>query len=105
MADVLIRAGADANAANDFGMTPLSHACTNGSAALVELLLKAGANPNTAIATGETPLMTCAASGSAAAVRMLLARGAAVNAEEPSQHQTALMWAAAERHAGRRRRC
>ena len=28
-------------------MTPLSRACTNGSAPLVELLLKAGANPNT----------------------------------------------------------
>ena len=43
--------------------------------------------------------MTCASSGAAAAVKMLLARGAAVNAAEPSQHQTALMWAAAERHA------
>ena len=46
--------------------------------------------------------MTCARSGSAAAVRMLLARGADVNAAEPSQHQTALMWAAAERHRRRR---
>ena len=43
--------------------------------------------------------MTCAATGAAAAVKMLLARGAAVNAAEPSQRQTALMWAAAERHA------
>jgi ankyrin repeat protein len=42
--------------------------------------------------------MTCAASGSEDAVRMLIARGADVNAKEPSEHQTALMWAAAERH-------
>ena len=35
-ADLLIRAGANANTANDFGMTPLSRACTNGSAPLVE---------------------------------------------------------------------
>jgi ankyrin repeat protein len=97
-ADVLLRAGADANTANDFRMTPLSEACTNGSAALVRLLLKAGANPNTAIATGETPLMTCAKTGSVDAVRLLIEYGAAVNAKEPSQNQTALMWAAAERH-------
>jgi len=98
IADLLIRAGADPNAANDFRITPLSLACTNGSGPMVDLLLKAGANPNTAIATGETPIMTCAASGNAEAVRMLANRGADVNAKEPSQHQTALMWAAAERH-------
>jgi uncharacterized protein len=97
-ADLLLRAGADANAANDFRMTPLSGACINGNAALVRLLLKSGATPNTAIATGETPLMTCAKSGSADAVRMLIEYGAAINAKEPTQNQTALMWAAAEHH-------
>ena len=97
-ADLLLRAGADANAANDFGMTPLSQACTNGSGALVRLLLKSGANPNTAIATGETPLMTCARSGSVDGIKILLEYGAAINAKEPSQNQTALMWAAAEHH-------
>jgi len=97
-ADLLIRAGADANAANDFLMTPLSQACTNGSAAFVDLLLKAGANPNTPVATGVPPIMTCARSGSADAVRILLARSADPNAKEPSQNQTALMWAAAEHH-------
>jgi len=91
-AELLLRAGADANAANAFRMTPLSLACTNASVAAVELLLKAGANPGTPIATGETPIMTCAASGNAEAVRMLIARGADVNAKEPSQNQTALMW-------------
>jgi ankyrin repeat protein len=98
-AELLLKAGADANAANDFGMTPLSQACTNASAALVRLLLKSGANPNTAIATGETPVMTCAKTGSVDAVRQLLEFGAAINAKEPAQNQTAVMWAAAERHA------
>ena len=42
--------------------------------------------------------MTCARTGSADAVQMLIEYGAAVNAKEPSQNQTALMWAAAERH-------
>jgi ankyrin repeat protein len=95
-ADLLLGAGADANAANDFRMTPLSQACTNGSDAFVRLLLKSGANPNTAIATGVTPLMTCARSGSVDAVKRLLEYGAAIEAKEPDQHQTALMWAAAE---------
>jgi ankyrin repeat protein len=97
-AELLVRAGADANAANDLRMTPLSQACTNGSAAFVNLLLQAGAHPDTPIATGETPLMTCARAGAAVAVRALLVRGADVNAKEPTQHQTALMWAAAEQH-------
>ena len=97
-AGLLLSAGADANAANDFQMTPLVEACTNVNSALVRLLLKSGANPNTAIATGETPLMTCARSGSADAVRMLIEYGAAVNAKEPAENQTALMWAATERH-------
>lgn len=97
-ASLLLTAGADANTANDFRMTPLSEACTNGSAAFVRLLLKSGAKPNTPIATGETPLMTCAKTGNAAAVRLLVEYGADVNAKEPSQNQTAIMWAAAERH-------
>jgi ankyrin repeat protein len=97
-AELLIRAGADANLANDFRMTPLSRACTNGNAQLVDVLLKAGANPNTPIGTGETPLMTCARAGRPEAVRMLLVHGADVNAKEPNQNQTALMWAAAEQH-------
>jgi uncharacterized protein len=99
MGTLLVGAGADANAANDFKMTPLAQACTNGSAEFVDLLLKAGANPNTPIGTGETPLMTCARTGSADAVKMLLVHGADANAKEPNQNQTALMWAAAQRHA------
>ncbi len=98
-AKLLLDAGADANLANDFRMTPLSQACTNADPAFVHVLLKSGAKPNTPIATGEMPLMTCAKTGSVDAVRMLIEYGADVNAKEPTQNQTALMWAAAERHA------
>ena len=45
--NVLVRAGANVKAANRYGVTPLSLACTNGSGRMVELLLKAGADPNT----------------------------------------------------------
>ncbi len=98
-AKLLLDAGADPNLANDFKMTPLSQACTNASPEFVRLLLKSGANPNTAIATGETPLMTCARTGSVDAVKRLVEFGANIEAREPKEGQTALMWAAAEHHA------
>jgi ankyrin repeat protein len=98
IADLLIRAGARVNAANDIGVTPLFLACTNRSAAMVEKLLAADANPNAALLSGETVLMTCSRTGEIRAVTALLARGANVNAKERSHDQTALMWAAAQRH-------
>jgi len=96
---LLIGAGAKANVANDFGVTPLSLACTNASAPMVDLLLRSGADPSAALPTGETPLMTAARSGNAGVVKSLIERGAEVNAKENSRGQTPLMWAAAEEHA------
>src|SRR5262249_4316962 len=98
IADLLIRAGAKANAANDLGATPLHLACINRSAAMVARLLAAHADANARLLNGETALMTCARAGDAPAVKTLLAAGAAVNAVEHEHHQTALMWAVAERH-------
>jgi ankyrin repeat protein len=92
---MLVRAGADVNAANDYGVTPLSAACASGSTAIVELLLASGAKPNTANAAGETPLMIAARTGAADAVRALVKAGAAIEAREVSRGQTALMWGAA----------
>ncbi len=98
MADLLIRAGARAQVANDLGATPLHLACTNRSAPMVERLLAAGAHARAVLLSGETVLMTCARAGGAGAVQALLAHGAEVNAKEREHHQTALMWAAAQRH-------
>ncbi|MDQ1471007.1 MAG: uncharacterized protein QOJ99_2487 [Bryobacterales bacterium] len=98
----LVHAGADVKAANRYGLTPLSIACTNGNGAMVELLLKAGADPNTVLPGGETVLMTAWRTGRVEAVNALIAHGAKVNAKEPRGGQTALMWAAAEgKRAGR----
>ena len=98
--DVLIHAGANVNAANDLGVTPLWLASTHEDAALVTRLLRAGADPNAAHMSGESPLMAAARTGRVPAVRALLAYGADVNAKEPAHDQTALMWAAANRHPG-----
>ena len=76
-------------AANRYGVTPLSLACTNGNAAMVELLLKAGADPNTTLPGGETALMTAARTGKVGGREALLAHGADVNAKEAKRGQTA----------------
>jgi uncharacterized protein len=98
LVSLLLTAGAQADAADDTGITPLYLACLNRRGPMVQALLNAGANANAALVTGETVLMTCARAGEAAGARGLLARGANVNAKEPAHGQTALMWAAAQRH-------
>jgi ankyrin repeat protein len=92
----LVKAGADVKAANRYGVTPLSMACTNGNGDMVELLLRAGADSNTMLPGGESALMTAARTGRVEAVNALIAHGAKVNYKEPRGAQTALMWAAAE---------
>lgn len=97
-AAALLQAGADVNAADDHGVTALALACENASATLVARLLAAGANPDGAQSNGLTPLMTAARTGNVAVVQALLSHGATVNATTTRTHETALMWAVAERH-------
>src|SRR5262245_15133365 len=66
--DVLLRAGATADAADDTGATPLYLACLNRQGTIVDRLLQARANPNAALVSGETALMTCARTGETAGV-------------------------------------
>ena len=99
-ADLLLRAGAKPNGANDLGVTPLWAAGENGNAAMVRKLLDAGANPNAPLPAGETPLMVAARSGYTEVVELLAAKGADVNARG-TRGQTALMWAASQRQAYR----
>ena len=74
IATLLIRAGADVNATDDHGVTPLSLACLNANAAMVDGLLKAGARADSALASGETALMTAARTGQMDAVKLLLGK-------------------------------
>ena len=96
-ADLLLRAGARPDAANDLGATPLWAASQNGSSAMVRRLLEAGANPNAALLSGETPLMVAARGGYPKVVELLLTKGANLNARG-ARAQTALMWAVAQKH-------
>jgi ankyrin repeat protein len=96
-ADVLLKAGARVNAANDLGATPLWLASQNGSEIMTRRLLDAGANPNLALLSGETPLMVAARTGNPSVARMLLEKGANINARA-TRDQTALMWAVAQKH-------
>jgi ankyrin repeat protein len=88
----LLKSGANPDAANRYGVTPLSLAAENASAPMIQALLQAGAHPTNTI------LMDAARTGNAEIVRMLLTRGADANARETSLGETALMWAAAENH-------
>ena len=96
--DELLAAGARVDAANRFGVRPLSLAAADGQAAIVARLLRRGADANTSL-NGESALMLAARAGSEAAVTPLLDAGADPNATEGWREQTALMWAAAEGHA------
>jgi ankyrin repeat protein len=96
-ADVLIAAGADPNAANQLGITPLMLASVNGSSAMVDKLLRAGADASQSRTTGETAVLLAARVGSTAVLKELAAYGADVNAKTRFG-DTALMFAAAEKH-------
>ena len=101
-AESLIRAGADVNAVNRYGVTPLSLAAADGNARLVGALLTSGAVPRKADAAlhdGRTLLMLAARTGNVDALTLLLAKGADLNAAETRTGTTALMWAALENRA------
>ena len=72
--------GANPNARDDLGATPLYWAATGSSAEVVRILLEAGANPKARGNDGSTPLHIAAVGSSPKVVRILLAAGAEVEA-------------------------
>jgi ankyrin repeat protein len=98
MTKALLAAGAVVDRANQYGVTPLLQASRNGAVEVMRVLLDAGANPTRWHPEGETPLMAAARTGKVDAVQLLTSRGSFVNAADPFQEETALMWASAEGH-------
>lgn len=100
--EALIKSGADVNAANRYGVTPLSLAAGNGNDRVLRLLIEAGANARAADAAlreGRTTLMLAARTGNVTALKLLIEKGADVNAVESRTGTTALMWAALDNRA------
>ena len=79
----LLDAGADPNAANELGATPLMWCA--GDAAKVKLLLAKGAKVNVRSKLGRTPLLIAAAyDGAVESARLMIVKGADVNARDES---------------------
>lgn len=89
----LLAKGADVNAHDTNGSTPLTEAVYSGNATLVKLFLDKGALKNAGARNGETALMEACILGYEPMVDLLLAQGVAVNAQD-RDGATALMHAA-----------
>lgn len=85
-----LSAGADANARQPDGTTPLHYAAHYAEIPVIKALLKAKADPNAENNFGAKPLAEAATTGNAAAIGLLLKAGAHVEAKNP-EGQTALM--------------
>ncbi len=83
--ELLLSAGADPNASNAFGYTPLHWAAKHGHIAGADLLLKAGARPDSANLNHDLPFDLAVRWGQDAFVRFFLGVKTGVKATEPEQ--------------------
>ena len=98
MVSTLVWMGADVNARNSDGETPLLAAARQGDADIAQLLLRYGADVNALDKNHVSPLLVAARQGHAAIVKPLLDHGADVNALDKN-HVSPLLVAARQGHA------
>jgi ankyrin repeat protein len=94
----LIRSGADPNAVDKLGVSPLDRAACDGQVAIVDALIHGGANVNAKGASDLTALIVAAQKGHTDVVAMLLRSGADPNIADKSG-SAALHYAASNGHA------
>ena len=93
---ILLRDGADANAAQGDGMTALHWAATNDNSVIASMLVYAGGNIQATTRLGRyTPLHLAAKAGSAAVVSIFLEAGATASAVTSTGGAQAIHFAAA----------
>ncbi len=93
----LLKKGADPNAKNEYGNTPLHEAAFRGHVDVARLLLEHGADPNIQSKNGLTPLHEAASHGHFDVVELLLEHGADPNIKD-KYGNTPLHKAASEGH-------
>lgn len=97
--DLLIWAGADMEAEDNDGCTPLHNAaCTEESSTAVFTLIRRGANKDARDSQGRTPLHLAAEGNNFDAVQSLLARGADITLRDGDEGDSALDFAASGGH-------
>ncbi|XP_013391239.1 ankyrin repeat domain-containing protein 50 [Lingula anatina] len=97
MVKLLLDSGAEVNAGNRYGRTPLHEAAQAGHKDMVELLLERGADPNITNEDGSTPLHLAACKGHEDNVKLLLDHGADPNITD-KYGWAPLHWAAEKGH-------
>ncbi len=83
IAQILLNVGADVNATDRMGLTPLLVACgkpTRGYKAIAEMLIKNGAHINVRDRLGFTPLLLSLSGGTVEIAEMLIEKGADISA-------------------------